>query len=251
MKNYAEISLVLRKFLVEYLQKSRAKKLIIGVSGGLDSAVVATLCAQAKPHDVHALIMPTVTSTNRRNLDDALELCGHLGIDYKIIEIEPILEGFKKQIAESLSNLRIGNLAARIRMCLLYDYSASMSGLVVGTSNKSERMLGYGTIYGDMACAINPIGDLFKTEIFEFAKFLKIDDKIIQKAPSADFWEGQSDEADIGYDYAQLDSVLECVERGQSEAEMMSKFDHKLTQTVLTRVRANEFKLNMPPIAKL
>jgi len=146
--------------------------------------------------------------------------------------------------------LRMGNLSARARMCLLYDYSAKVNALVVGTSNKSERLLGYGTIYGDMACALNPIGELFKTEIYELARELGIDEKIIAKAPSADLWEGQSDEADIGYSYERLDEVLRLVQ-SKGEAELACEFDPKLVATVFSRMRANKFKLSQPPVASL
>ena len=220
MKNYSQISLKLTEFLESYLEKSGAKGFVLGISGGLDSAVVAALCARTG-FETHALLMPTKYS-NERNLSDALKLCEDLKI----------------------TNLRMGNLSARARMCLLYDYSAKINALVVGTSNKSERLLGYGTIYGDMACALNPIGELFKTEIYELAKELGIDEKIIAKAPSADLWEGQSDEADIGYSYERL-------VQSKGEAELACEFDPKLVSTVFSRMRANKFKLSQPPIASV
>lgn len=248
--DYSRIIIKLQDFLVNYLKTSGASNFLVGVSGGLDSAVVLTLCALAKPKNTHALIMPTKFSS-KNNLNDALNLCKKLEINYKIIDIEPIIQSFRDQISKDLSKIRAGNLAARIRMCLLYDYSADLNALVVGTSNKSERMLGYGTIYGDMAYALNPIGGLFKTEIFEFARFLNIDDSIINKAPSADFWENQSDEAEIGYDYDQIDMVLKEICLNKNKEDLRKIFDEKLVDTVFSRMRANEFKLKMPPIADL
>ncbi|MDO5045798.1 NAD+ synthase [Campylobacter sp.] len=248
MKNYNHVSSVLQKFLSDYLEKSGAENFVVGVSGGLDSAVVATLCSLVKPKNTHALIMPSKFS-NRANLDDALRLCDKLDIKRKIIEIEPILDSFKRAIGEEMSNLRNGNLAARARMILLYDYCASVNGLVVGTSNKSELMLGYSTIYGDLAYALNPIGGLFKSEIFEFAKFLGIDESIVSKAPSADFYEGQSDEADMGYGYDKIDRVLMQIEKKESKEKLLDKFDNCLVDMIFSRMSKNKFKLSMPPIA--
>ncbi|MBQ2430471.1 MAG: NAD(+) synthase, partial [Campylobacter sp.] len=124
--------------------------------------------------------------------------------------------------------------------------------VVVGTSNLSERLLGYGTIYGDMACAFNPIGEIFKTEIFEFAKFLKIDNKIIKKAPSADLWDGQSDEKDLGYSYKNLDKVLaEIYDKNANLDDLKAKFGENLVNFVTTRIKTNKFKLIQPKIAKI
>ena len=168
-------------------------------------------------------------------------------IKYEIISIEPFLQAFRDSQNDEISRIRLGNFAARVRMSLLYDFSAKISGVVVGTSNLSERMLGYGTIYGDLACAFNPIGELFKTEIFEFAKFLNIDEKIISKAPSADLWEGQSDEGDLGYDYASLDEILRAILRKKS----LAKFDQETINFIQNRIKNNKFKLKMPKILHL
>ena len=240
MRDYGLVASKIYSFLQDYLTKSGASGFVLGVSGGLDSAVVAALCVKSGIK-TDALIMPTKQSS-KQNLTDGIEFCEQFKIAYKIIEIQPILDSFASQIGNELSRIRKGNLAARIRMSLLYDYSACKNLLVVGTSNKSERMLGYGTIYGDMACALNPI--------FEFAKFLGISENIISKAPSADLWEGQSDEADIGYSYAKLDEVLKFIDK-LSEDELKQKFECELVETVLARVGANKFKLISPPIARL
>jgi len=172
-----------------------------------------------------------------------------LNIKYKVLSIEGILNAFYETIDINLSNLRKGNLAARVRMSLLYDYSSSINALVIGTSNKSELMLGYGTIFGDLACAINPIGELYKSEIFEFAKHLGVDKNFIDKAPSADLWDGQSDEGDIGYSYAVIDEILENLENNKEQ--VIKKFGLKAVSDIENRVVSNRFKRQMPLIVKI
>lgn len=246
--NYENIQKELLNFLRSYLAQSGAKGFVLGLSGGLDSALVATLCAKIAP--THALLMPT-KSSNKEHLNDALRLADFLGLNYKIIEISNILDAFCSAARlDKSKKMRYGNLCARIRMSLLYDYSAENSLLVVGTSNKSERMLGYGTIYGDMACALNPIGELYKSEIFEFSSFLGIDEKIVKKAPSADLWENQSDESELGYSYARLDAVLKGLSEGFLNVELEEKFGKDIVDFVIKRVKNNAFKREMPPVAK-
>lgn len=245
MKEYQNIEETLVFSLKE---KTKDKQLLLGVSGGIDSAVVATLCARAKPNETHALIMPTASSS-KQNMDDALNLCEKLSINYKVLAIDGILDAFYKTIDVNLSNLRKGNLAARVRMSLLYDYSSSINALVIGTSNKSELMLGYGTIFGDLACAINPIGELYKSEIFELAKHLGVDKNFIDKAPSADLWDGQSDEGDIGYSYAVIDEILQNLENNKEQ--VIKKFGSKAVLDIENRVVSNRFKRQMPLIVKI
>lgn len=249
MSGFSDIYAQISDFLKSNL--SVAKNFIIGVSGGLDSAVVATLCAKISPRNTYALLLPTNLSSVK-NLEDGINLCKKLDINHKVISIEPILQAYKTSIDETLTDLRMGNLCARIRMSLLYDYSAKIGGFVVGTSNKSELMLGYGTIYGDMACAINPIGEIFKSDIFEFAKFLKIDNDIILKKPSADLWQNQDDESDIGFSYSELDPVLKFITKnGINKTELFAKFNHILVEKVLYMMDKNSFKLHLPKIAKI
>ncbi|BCX79296.1 NAD+ synthase [Campylobacter sp. 19-13652] len=250
MKNFKAIKDELVIFLRNYLQESGAKGFVLGLSGGLDSAVVAHLCAIAAPERLNVLLLPSKNSS-QQHLNDALSVCKALNLTPNIVKIDPVLEGFKSAIDGEISHLRLANLTARTRMCLLYDASASLSSLVVGTSNKSEIMLGYGTIYGDLACALNPIGDLFKTEIRELARELGVSDDIIQKAPSADLWAGQSDEGELGYSYDELDHVLARIEAGASESELIAKFGRDLAISVLARFNANKFKSKMPPVARI
>ncbi|MCR6593558.1 NAD+ synthase [Campylobacter insulaenigrae] len=231
----------LQELLINFIRKNaKDKNLILGLSGGIDSAVVTCLCKQAIKDKLYVLLMPTKYS-KKDNLNDAIMLCNTLNIKYKIIYIDSILENFEL-LCEKPDKLRKGNLAARIRMSLLYDYSALKNALVVGTSNKSELMLGYGTIYGDLACAFNPLATLYKSEIFEFAKFLNLHENFIKKPPSADLWPNQSDEDDLGYTYKELDSVLKAIENNQT----LENFDEKLKRNVLERMQNNTFKRKLP-----
>ncbi|ENQ6681420.1 NAD+ synthase [Campylobacter upsaliensis] len=234
----------IQHFIQERVANSKAKGVILGLSGGIDSALVATLCKKALKDEVFALLMPTQHS-NEANLKDALKLCEDLNLKYKIINIETILQAFLKE-SEMTNQIRTGNYAARIRMSLLYDYSALKNYLVVGTSNKSELMLGYGTIYGDLACAFNPIGKLYKSEIYTLAKYLNLDANFLQKAPSADLWENQSDEEDLGFSYALIDEGLRALEK--NDALQISKLNPRLISMLQKRTKQNAFKRVMPPI---
>ncbi|MCV3397889.1 NAD+ synthase [Campylobacter lari] len=235
--NYTKLQELLINFIKE---QAGDKNLILGLSGGIDSALVAHLCKKAVGEKLFVLLMPTKHS-KKENLDDALMLCKDLQIHHKIIYIDEVLCAYEK-ICQDLTPLRFGNLAARVRMSLLYDYSALHNALVVGTSNKSELMLGYGTIYGDLAYAFNPLATLYKSEVFELAKFMGVHENFIQKAPSADLWPNQSDEKDLGYKYKVLDEVLKALENNQS----LENFDENLKNLVLGRVQNNAFKRKLP-----
>ena len=248
--DYENLEKKLVEFLEKSLKKTGQKNFIIGISGGLDSAVVSALCTKVKGAKTLGVILPTKFS-NSKNLDDAILHCDKFKIPFKIIEIQRFIDEFLK-IQPNSTKLEIGNFTARIRMNLLFDYSAKNRGVVVGTSNLSERLLGYGTIYGDMACAFNPIGEIFKTEIFEFAKFLKIDNKIIDKAPSADLWEGQSDEKDLGHSYKNLDKVLlQIYDKKANLKDLKAEFSDEIVKFVTNRIKTNKFKLTQPKIAKV
>jgi NAD+ synthase len=149
--------------------------------------------------------------------------------------------------------LRIGNYSARVRMSVLYDISSRDSSIVVGTSNKSELLLGYGTIFGDIACAINPIGEIYKSDEFEFARYLGVIDEIINKKPSADLWENQTDEDELGYTYKQMDDVLKLlVDEKKTKEEIVSLgHDDELVDMLKYRIKANEFKGKLPVIANI
>ncbi|HEF1510760.1 TPA: NAD+ synthase [Campylobacter jejuni] len=234
-------------FIQEKVKNSQSQGVVLGLSGGIDSALVATLCKRALKENVFALLMPTQIS-NKANLEDALRLCVDLNLEYKIIEIQSILDAFIKQ-SENTTLVSLGNFAARIRMSLLYDYSALKNSLVVGTSNKSELLLGYGTIYGDLACAFNPIGSLYKSEIYALAKYLNLHENFIKKAPSADLWENQSDEGDLGFSYAKIDEGLKALET--NDEKLLRTLDPSLIAMLKNRMQKNAFKGKMPEILEI
>ena len=246
MKKWQLIEKFLIKFIYEEITKTGLKKGICGLSGGIDSAVVAVLAKKALGDNFKAFMLPSQFSS-KSSIEDAKKLCERFDIEYEIISIAPLLEAYKID-----DKVRLGNFSARMRMSILYDKSAELNALVIGTSNKSELMLGYGTLFGDLASALNPIGDLYKTEIFEFAEYLGVNEEIINKPPSADLWEGQSDEKELGYTYDELDRVLEdFVDNRATKNELINKYDENLVEFVLKRVYQNQFKRKPPIIAKL
>lgn len=251
MSKYSQITEFLGHFLDNEVRKTGLQKVVVGLSGGLDSAVVAVLAHKVFGDDLLCVKMPSHYSS-QSSLNDAEILCKEFNLKSEVASIEPMLKAYE-QMHPDLDNLRKGNFSSRMRMATLFDISARESALVLGTSNKSELMLGYGTIYGDLASALNPIGDLYKSEVFELAKYLDVSKSIISKPPSADLWDGQSDEADLGYTYAQLDAVLELyVEERLSREEILKRgIDEKMLDMILERIFRNHFKRKMPVIAKL
>ena len=250
MNKIKNIKQNLMSFLKEEVLKTGLKKITLGLSGGLDSAVVAVLCKEVFDDNLNCVLMPSQFSS-KASIDDAVELCKKFDIKYEIVSIEPMLSAYLKNMQES--SLRIGNFSARLRMSVLYDISARENSLVVGTSNKSELLLGYGTIFGDLACALNPIGNIYKSDLFEFAKYLGVNDSIVNKAPSADFFEGQSDEADLGYSYAKIDSLLKkMIDENRSKDELLALgFEDEFIEDIKKRVKINEFKRRLPIVAKI
>jgi len=244
---------LMQQFLVEFLKnevyKTGLKKVVMGVSGGIDSAVVAVLAREAFGDNLLGVMLPSHYSSED-SLGDALTLCKKFDIKYEVYSIEKLLTAYTD---EKISKLRMGNLSARMRMVTLFDISAREGALVLGTSNKTELLLGYGTLFGDLASAINPIGDIYKSDIFKFAKFLGVPKSICVKPPSADLWEGQSDEDDLGYTYKVIDEFLEdFIENRLSYQELLAKnYKKELVDMVRKRVYQNQFKRTMPVIAKL
>ncbi len=205
MKDWKKIKQYLISFLKDEVSKAGFEKVTVGLSGGLDSAVVAILCKEAFGKNLNCVLMPSQFSS-QSSIEHAIEVCEKFDIRYDIVSIEPMVSAFLKNMDND--KLRIGNFSARMRMSVLYDISFKEKSLVVGTSNKSELLLGYGTIFGDIACAINPIGEIYKSDEFEFAKLLGVPESILTKAPSADLWEGQSDEDELGHTYKEIDDLL-------------------------------------------
>jgi len=251
MSKYAQIAHYLELFLEDEVKKTGLKNVVVGLSGGLDSAVVAVLAKKAFGDNLLCVKMPSHYSS-QSSLDDADTLCKDFDLKNETVSISPMLKAYEQQ-NENLDNLRKGNFSSRMRMATLFDISARESALVLGTSNKSELMLGYGTLYGDLASAINPIGDLYKSEVFELAEYLGVSRCIIDKPPSADLWDGQSDEADLGYTYAQLDFAMKLyVEDRLSRDDIVEQgVDAKMLDMIISRIFRNHFKRKMPVIAKL
>lgn len=245
-----------RKILTGFIQTeiSRAgfHKAVLGLSGGIDSALACYLAAEALgPENVLAIRMPYKTSS-QGSLDHAQLAIDALGVQALTIPItemvDPLIDRFP-----DMDNRRKGNIMARQRMIILFDQSEAFKGLVIGTGNKTEILLGYSTLYGDSACAINPLGDLYKAQVRQLSQTMGVPAPIVEKAPSADLWTGQTDEGELGFTYEQADQVLfllidqrytpqECVDAGFSE---------EFVRAVLQRVRRNQFKRVLPPIAKL
>ena len=249
MSKYAMMTEYLVHFLQDEVYKTGLKKVVLGLSGGIDSAVVAVLAHKAFGEGLLCVKMPSHYSS-QSSLDDADELVEKFNMRAIVSDISPLLKAYEH---EGMSALRKGNFSARMRMATLFDISAEEGALVLGTSNKSELMLGYGTLFGDLASAINPLGDLYKSEVFELARYLGVPAATIEKPPSADLWEGQSDEEELGYTYAVLDAALrDYVEKRMSkEALLEAGHEEALVTLIISRIYRNQFKRKMPVIAKL
>jgi NAD+ synthase len=222
------------KFLRQEVKKRKSRVVVIGISGGIDSAVTATLAVKALgSNKVFGLILPDSSVTPKRDTKDAIELTKWLNIEYKIIELRKI----KAQLLEGLPKDKLagGNLLVRLRMILMYYHAAILNGLVIGTADKSELALGYFTKYGDGAVDLQPIADLYKTQVRSLAKYLTIPDKIVNKKSSARLWKGHTAEGELGMYYEEVDMILEKMNTGtaidnpglRSKAEKVKKFIEK------------------------
>ncbi len=247
---------LVRKILVRFIQNEVQKvgfeRGVLGLSGGVDSSLVATLASEALgPANVLAVIMP-YKSSDLKSRSDALQVVQQLGINHLEVEITPQIDAYFERFPDA-DQRRRGNKMARERMTILYDQSSVFRALVIGTSNKTELLLGYGTIYGDMASAINPVGDLYKTQVWQLADAVGVPTAIVQKAPSADLWAGQSDETELGFQYRMIDQFLYyLVDRRYSKEELARLgFEPAFIEDVIRRVRDNQYKRRLPVIAKL
>ena len=243
---------VLVRFIREELGRSGFKKGILGLSGGLDSAVCAVLAARALgPARVLGLIMPYGKGFPE-DVRDAEALARTLGIRSRTIDIAPQVDAYFARYPTRSRVLR-GNKMSRERMSILYDVSARDRSLVLGTSNKTELLVGYGTIHGDMACAISPLGDLYKTQVRELAAHLGLPERILNKRPTAGLWPGQTDEGELGMSYEDLDRILFALvdERKPRREVVRAGFKAATVDRILAMIKASEFKRKMPPIAKV
>jgi NAD+ synthase len=243
---------ILTGFLKSEVGRVGFSRAVIGLSGGIDSALACALAAQALGSgNVLAVRMPYKTSSPD-SLQDAEATAQCFGVRTETIEITPMVDPLIQREPQ-MSNVRKGNLMARARMIVLYDQSEAFKGLVIGTSNKTEILLGYTTLWGDMASALNPIGDLYKTQVRQLSQAMGVPQPVLDKPPSADLWAGQTDEGELGFTYAEVDRLLyllvdqryalqDCVDAG---------FDRAFVEQVVGRIRRNQFKRMMPLIAKL
>jgi NAD+ synthase len=239
-------------FIRDELAKPGFSRLILGVSGGLDSTVVAYLSVKAiGKGNVVAVVMP-YKSSDPQNIKDAYAVADTLGLKKHTVDITPQVDAYFERFPEADLNRR-GNKMARERMSILYDLSAVEKALVIGTSNKTEILLGYGTLFGDLGYALNPLGDLYKTQVRILAKHLGVPEKIISKAPSADLFTGQTDEGDYGFSYDDVDRLLSLLVDERYTIEQCEKagFGRTLIDRVLKMIIANQFKRSTPIIAKL
>jgi NAD+ synthase len=230
-------------FIKVQFDKAGFKKAIIGLSGGLDSAVVAYLAVKALGKDSVDVVKMPYKSSSKESIIDANLVIDDLGISSREVVISEIVDTIAKPYPK-ISSLRLGNIMARTRMIVLFDLSAESGSIVLGTSNRSELLLGYGTLFGDLASIINPIAPFYKTEIFEMARELGVPEPLITKKPSADLWENQSDEEELGFSYATADFIMKNDEERKDIS--IEKFGNKVVNKVLTRVKSNNFKFKVP-----
>jgi NAD+ synthase len=250
--NIPIVRTILTKFLRDESHNAGFERGVLGLSGGVDSAVVAYLAAEALgKENLRAVIMPYRTSNPASRVDAEL-VVEQLGIPSEIVDISPMVDAYLEK-AGNPGPLRRGNVMARQRMIVLYDISNRDRALVYGTSNKTEILLGYGTLFGDLACALNPLGDLYKTQVWHLAEALGVPEQIITKKPSADLWEGQTDEGEMGLTYARVDQLLYAmVDERRNKKELMEMgFDEEFIDRVHTMMRVNQFKRRPPVIAKI
>jgi NAD+ synthase len=243
---------IIGEFIRGQLRQAGFERAVIGLSGGIDSALVAFLTAEAIGADrLLCVLMPYRTSSPASRAD-AESVVERLGCASEVVDISPMVDGSFGPESDA-SPVRRGNLAARMRMAVLYDRSVVWGGLVVGTSNKTESLIGYTTVFGDSACAFNPIGDLYKSQVRQMAEAIGVPEAIIRKAPSADLWPGQTDESEAGFSYPVLDRLLFwLIDKRRSIDEVVALgFDRALVERVDRMVAGAEFKRQVPPIAKL
>jgi NAD+ synthase len=250
--DYRIVEDILTGFLRNEIQKFGFRSVVIGLSGGIDSAVVCELAARALgPEQVLALMMP-YRSSSSESVEHGMVMVSKLGIRSEIVDISPAVDAFVRSVPSG-ERLRRGNIMARARMVYLYDVSARENSLVIGTSNKTELLLGYGTLFGDMASAVNPVGDLYKTQLRGLARHLGIPEPLMVKAPSADLWEGQSDEADLGFSYEAVDCLLYMMlERRMDRSSIVREgINPAFYDRVRSMVVRNQYKRMVPVIAKI
>jgi NAD+ synthase len=255
----ADLSLnteMVRKLLVGFLHDEITQagftKGVLGLSGGVDSALALALAVEALGREnVVAVMMPYASSSPGSRAHAELA-ASRFGVIPELVEITPMVDAFLS-IAGPVERVRAGNVMARQRMIVLYDVSAREKALVIGTSNKTEILLGYGTLHGDLACAVNPLGDLYKTQVWQLAAAMGVPKEIVEKEPSADLWEGQTDEGEFGFTYRDVDRLLYAMvdDRRTPEEIAAMGFDPAFVRRVAEMIRRFQFKRRPPVIAKV
>ena len=243
---------VIAQFIQGQLRQAGFERLVLGLSGGIDSALVAFLSAEAIGAERLLCVLMPYRTSSEASLVDARSVVDALGCASEVVEISPMVDAYFAADPDA-TPLRRGNFMARQRMAVLYDRSVTWGGLVVGTGNKTESLIGYTTLFGDSACAFNPIGDLYKSQVRQVSLDIGVPEAIIRKAPSADLWPGQTDEAEAGFSYPALDRLLFWrIDKRRSVDEVVALgFDRALVERVDRMVAGAEFKRQVPPIAKL
>ena len=252
---------IIERVIIESIKtrvlKANAKGGLVAFSGGVDSSLVLCLSKKALDKNLIALIMPERGITPEKDIEDALKLVNKLEIDYEIIEINNFIESFSKVLKRGEKKEReysIYNSKPRIRMIINYLYANALNYIVIGTTNKTELLLGYGTKYGDLGADIYPIGDLYKTQVWQLAEYMGIDAEIVKKVPSAGLWAGQTDEEEIGYTYEQIDSVLYALvdlELSVRETCELLKINEEAVMDLYLRIVKSEHKRKPPTITKI
>jgi len=241
----------LETFVREQVRGQGFEHVALGISGGVDSAVVAALCARALgPRNVSALLLPYKVSA-RASREDALAVADGLDLRAEEVDITPMADAYFE--GRELDALRKGNVLARLRMVVLFDTAKKLGALVAGTGNKTETWLGYSTWYGDSACSFLPIGDLYKTQVWQVAAWLDLPASVIMKDPSADLWPGQTDEGELGIAYVEADRILHALlDRGLRPAELVDEgFPRERVEFVVKQIKATRFKRELPPVARI
>ena len=243
---------VLTSFIRDAVETSGTAGVVVGLSGGVDSSLSAALAARALgPERVHGFLLPYRTSSPESERD-ARAVAGHLGIPHRAIEISPMVDAYFALEPDAGPDRR-GNKMARERMTILFDQAKKLDALVLGTSNKTEILLGYSTVFGDNASSLNPLGDLYKCQIWELSRHLGLPSEVIDKAPSADLWPGQTDEGELGFSYELADEVLYLLfDLGLRPEEVAERgYEERVVQRSVALEQRFRFKRRLMLIARL
>ena len=249
--NEEEVIKIIKNFITEYLKKAGKSRVVIGLSGGIDSSLVLKLATLAiGKENVFALFLPE-TATPLHDFEHSRLMARLTGANYKIIDISSMVHSLVDK--DNLDKITLGNIKARLRMIYLYKYANMLNALVCGTSNKTELLLGYFTKYGDGGADFMPIGDLYKSQVYMLARYLEIPEEIIKKPPTAGLWQGQTDEEELGLPYEKIDKILYGIERRRSFKEIaeMADVDLKEVERIYEMVRKNEHKRRLAIIPKI